>query len=216
MPNDQMLAAGTASDKPKNQATGQTATVADSITDFQKVYDYASEKFGTYQLWGRTPKFEIVTASGTDETAQRADALEVINKKPFMVVDLTATGTGGAPVFASTVAARKILVGERGDDREDRRPAEPVPLELRRRQRRRYAAHRRVRGQVVGRREGAVGRRQGPGVADAEVRGGVPDDRLRPRRVRASPEAEWRPHRHAGGRATTRATPRWPTRRRRS
>ena len=109
VPNDQMLAAGTASDKPKNQATGQTATVADSIKDFQTVYDYADENFGTYQLWGRTPKFEIVTASGTDETAQRADALEVINMKPFMVVDLTATGTGGAPVFASTIAARKIL-----------------------------------------------------------------------------------------------------------
>ncbi len=108
VPNDQMLAAGTASDKPKNQATGQTATVVDSITDFQKVYDYANEKFGTYQLWGRTPTYEVVTASGTDETAQRADALEVINKKPFMVVDLTATGTGGAPVFASTLAARKI------------------------------------------------------------------------------------------------------------
>ena len=42
VPNDQMLAAGTASDKPKNQATGQTATVADSIADFKKSYDYAT------------------------------------------------------------------------------------------------------------------------------------------------------------------------------
>ena len=109
VPNDQMLAAGTAADKPKNQATGQTASVADSITDFQKVYDFADQQLGTYQLWGRHPKFEIVTASGTDETSQRADALEAINRKPFMVVDLTATGTGGAPVFASTVAAHKIL-----------------------------------------------------------------------------------------------------------
>jgi hypothetical protein len=74
------------------------------------MYDYAQAQLGTYQLWGRKPNIEIVTASGADETAQRADALEVINRKPFMVIDMTATGTGGAPVFSSTVASRKILV----------------------------------------------------------------------------------------------------------
>lgn len=108
-PNEEMATSkgGTA---PKDQATGQKGTVADNIADWQEMYDYLQEQFGTYQLWGRTPKIEIVTASGTDETAQRADALDVISRKPFMVVDMTFTSGGGAPVFASTVAAKKILV----------------------------------------------------------------------------------------------------------
>ena len=110
VPNEQMIAAQSGSSPPKNQATGETAKIPDTITDFQKIYDYAQAQFGTYQTWGRTPKIEIVTASGPDETAQRADALEVINRKPFIVVDTTGTATGGAPVFSSTVAARKIVV----------------------------------------------------------------------------------------------------------
>ena len=107
-PNDQMISAG--SQPPKNQATGSKASVADTITDFQKVYDFAQAQLGTYQLWGRTPKFELVTASGADEASQRADALAVIDMKPFMVMDMTGTSTGGAPVFSSTIAARKIVV----------------------------------------------------------------------------------------------------------
>ena len=110
IPNDQMLAGGTGAAGPKNQATGAAAKIPDTIADYVKLYDFAQAQLGTYQLWGRKPNIEIVTASGADETAQRADALEVINRKPFMVVDMTATGTGGAPVFSSTVASRKILV----------------------------------------------------------------------------------------------------------
>ena len=110
IPNDQMLAGGTGAAGPKNQATGADAKIPDTIADYVKLYDFAQAQLGTYQLWGRKPNIEVVTASGADETAQRADALEVINRKPFMVVDMTATGTGGAPVFSSTVASRKILV----------------------------------------------------------------------------------------------------------
>ena len=97
-----------------------TAKLEDTITDFQKIYDYAQQQSSTFQLWGRTPKIEIVTASGADETAQRADALEVINMKPFMVVDLTGTSTAGAPVFSSAVAAKKILVVQLVDHRDSR------------------------------------------------------------------------------------------------
>ena len=46
-------------EEPGNRWQGE---VADTITDFQKVYDYAQKQLGTYQLWGRTPKFELVTA----------------------------------------------------------------------------------------------------------------------------------------------------------
>jgi hypothetical protein len=80
------------------------------MRDWQALFDYATKKNGAYQLWGREPLIEIVTASGSDETAQRADAVEVISRKPFMVVDATATGEGGAPVFSSVVANAKIIV----------------------------------------------------------------------------------------------------------
>ena len=52
---------------------------------------------------------DLVTASGPDETAQRADAVAVIAKKPFMVVDMTGINTGGARVFSTVVARAKIV-----------------------------------------------------------------------------------------------------------
>jgi hypothetical protein len=110
IPNAQMLAAGTGAAPPVNQATGETATPADSVNDTLELYDYAVEQFGAFQLWGRQPIIEIVEASGSDETAQRADALAVIDKQPFIVADLVGTATGGSPVFAAAVAAQGIVV----------------------------------------------------------------------------------------------------------
>ena len=79
------------------------------MEDWQAAYQYAAEKVGAFQLWGRTVALDLVTASGPDETAQRADAVAVIAKKPFMVVDMTATSTGGARVFSTLVARAKIV-----------------------------------------------------------------------------------------------------------
>ena len=95
---------------PKNAVTGQTATPTEVFGEWQTVYDYIQKNLGTYQLWGRTPDIEMVTASGSDETAQRADAVAVIAKKPFMVYDVTGVQTGGAAVFTQMLAARKIVV----------------------------------------------------------------------------------------------------------
>ena len=100
------------------------ATVEQVFTDFDAVYEYAIETYGTYQLWGRTPVYEFVTASGTDEAAQRADALEVIARKPFMVVDASHPVIG-AEVFTATVAGRKILVTSASTTPETRRQAAP-------------------------------------------------------------------------------------------
>ena len=110
-PNEAMLSAESDAgvQVPVNQATKERATVEQAFTDFAAVYDYAIETYGTYELWGRTPVYEFVTASGTDEAAQRADALEVIARKPFMVYDASHP-VSGAEVFSATVAARKILV----------------------------------------------------------------------------------------------------------
>jgi hypothetical protein len=105
---------------PSNQGTGQPATYEQVVNDFDEVYQYAIEQSGTYQTWGRKPVYEFVEATGPttgpDEASQRADALEVIAKKPFMVVDAF---TGGMPVFAATVAAEKIVVVSSSTDAEN-------------------------------------------------------------------------------------------------
>jgi hypothetical protein len=110
VPNADMVAAGTGGAPPTNQATGEVASAADAVADGLEIYEYATENFETFQLWGRTPVVEIVEASGTDEAAQRADALAVIDKQPFMVIDLTATAAGGAPFFSAAVSAQDIVV----------------------------------------------------------------------------------------------------------
>jgi hypothetical protein len=116
VPNEQMLAANT-SPKPTDQATKGPATVADAWEDIAAAYAYAAEHNDTYQLWGRKPVFELFTATGADEAAQRADAVAVIAKKPFMVVDAIST-TAGAPVFSSLVADKKIVVASASTDAE--------------------------------------------------------------------------------------------------
>ena len=110
--NEQMLAQGSgaaSNGRPVNQATREPATPEASIRDFEAIYEYTTERFHTYELWGRKPVFEIVTASGADETAQRADAVEVLAKKPFMVMD-GADFTLGADVFSTAIAAGKTFV----------------------------------------------------------------------------------------------------------
>jgi hypothetical protein len=113
LPNDQMASADTTF---KNQAGGPRPTLDQIYADTEKAYQTLEDQYGTYQLWGRKPVYVKVIASGRDEAAQRADALDVITKKPFMVIDMSATGSGGAPVFSSVVAARKIVVASPSTD----------------------------------------------------------------------------------------------------
>lgn len=109
VPSEEMLdsASSVGGAPPANQGTKERATYEQVVHDFDEVYQYAIERSGTFQTWGRKPVYEFVTATGTDEAAQRADALEVIAKEPFMVVDAFIIG---APVFAATVAAEKVVV----------------------------------------------------------------------------------------------------------
>ena len=90
--------------------SGGPATMTEVMSDWKQLYDYIQEELHTYQTWGRTPDSEMVTASGSDETAQRADAVTVVAKKPFMVYDLTGVQTGGAAAFTQLMAANKIVV----------------------------------------------------------------------------------------------------------
>jgi hypothetical protein len=85
--------------KVTNQATGQPGDIKQAIEDTAAVFfDTAFEK------WGRTPDFEFVTSSGTDEAAQRADAVKVAAMKPFIVFDYF-----GEPVFSKAMAASKVI-----------------------------------------------------------------------------------------------------------
>jgi len=82
----------------KNRATGQFATVEDSVRDTLPIFEK------TYQQWGRKVDVDVVEQSGTDETAQRADAVKVVAMKPFAVIDLT-----GGDVFESSITTKKII-----------------------------------------------------------------------------------------------------------
>jgi hypothetical protein len=111
IPTDAQLAAQRAAggSGPINQATGQPGNWRDNFKDFDTAYQYAIEQFGSYQTWGRHPVYEFVEATGSDEAAQRADALSVIQKKPFIVIDAYDQGLG-APVFESEIAKAHIIV----------------------------------------------------------------------------------------------------------
>jgi hypothetical protein len=84
---------------PLNRSTGKPGTIQDAVLDAQQALD------GRYQTWGRKIEYEFVTYSGTDEAAQRADAVTVAGKKPFAVID-----SAGGSVFSDEIAKRKIVM----------------------------------------------------------------------------------------------------------
>jgi hypothetical protein len=60
-------------------------------------------------------RLNFVHPTGADEAAQRADALEIAQMRPFAVIDVGGTYGGGA-VFASVLARDKIIVINSGGD----------------------------------------------------------------------------------------------------
>jgi hypothetical protein len=99
LPNDQQMAYATR--PPVNQATGQPGTVENAFKDAFAPYQ---EMFETY---GRDVEVEYVTSTGDDEVSQRADALAVLDKKPFIVADGTYTAHG---TFETAIASAKVVV----------------------------------------------------------------------------------------------------------
>ncbi len=88
-----------------DQATGQNGLSTDAVLDLNAIFEQY------WQTWGRTVEYEFVDASGTDEPAQRADAVTVIATKPFAVIDAaTYAQGGGGEVFQRQVQAAKIEV----------------------------------------------------------------------------------------------------------
>ena len=86
-----------AADEPERP--GRSALIEDAVLDAQQALD------GRYELWGRKIEYTFVTYSGTDESAQRADAVKVAQMKPFAVIN-----TSCGPVFSTEIATRKIVV----------------------------------------------------------------------------------------------------------
>jgi hypothetical protein len=81
-----------------NFSTGLPGTIEDAIHDTTAAVGHPLE------TWGRTIEYQYLTRTGTDEAAQRADAVTATARKPFAVLDLAS-----AEVFCSEVAARKVV-----------------------------------------------------------------------------------------------------------
>ena len=85
----------------KNRATGQPPTVQAVVLDTWAALAHV------YETWGRKVEFTFVTASGLDETSQRADVVKVEQEKPMFVINTDARGLG---VLATTLAKDKYVV----------------------------------------------------------------------------------------------------------
>jgi hypothetical protein len=92
------------SSAPVDLGTNQPAYFEDSFPDFQQVLGHS------FNLWNREFEWVTVNPTGTDEAAQRADALNVASKEPFAVVVNVPVTAGGGQVFAAELVAKKIIV----------------------------------------------------------------------------------------------------------
>lgn len=100
VPNSQQKLAA----PPTNLATGAVASTPD---DYKQSFLDAAEVFThSYELWGREVEFTFVESSGDDEASQRADALSVLETKPFMVINAVPR----LPIFESEIAAAKTVM----------------------------------------------------------------------------------------------------------
>jgi hypothetical protein len=102
-----------------NQATGKNEPGAAraALLDENEMFKHI------YETWGRTVEYEFVQSTGSDETAQRADAIAIKEMKPFAVLDLASSiatpGVGGGRVFEQTLVNAKVPLVQP-------RPTEPL------------------------------------------------------------------------------------------
>jgi hypothetical protein len=102
-PNSQQLAALGSRAVPTNIATSKPGTVPDALADNLAGYEHALGK--TYTA-GRDIDLQYVESTGNDDTAQNADAVAVLAKKPFLVLDVA----GNLSAFDAQIAAAKTPV----------------------------------------------------------------------------------------------------------
>ena len=135
---------------------GRTATTEDAYRDWNEVLAHS------YNTWGRKFEFEVVTPTGADEAAQRADALNVAEKKPFAVIvtvpSIGGNAVGAGQVFAADLVAKKIIVFYGGVTNAEAEQAGAVPVARRHRLERRRGERRAVRGAPAARARPPSGR----------------------------------------------------------
>jgi hypothetical protein len=71
---------------PVDNATGTTGSWEDAV------HDHLLPLLEFYETWGRDLEVRFVRSSGTDEAAQRSDAVAVKALKPFAAVDILSSG----------------------------------------------------------------------------------------------------------------------------
>ena len=85
-------------------------------TDEDAAHDLLLAMRPYYETWGREIDVKFYTSTGTDETAQRADAVAIKAMKPFAVVNSYNAGYG---TMAIELAKAKILVYDAETGKED-------------------------------------------------------------------------------------------------
>ena len=85
-------------------------------TDQDAAHDLLLAMRPYYETWGRDIDVKFYTSTGTDEAAQRADAVAIKAMKPFAVVNSYNAGYG---TMAIELAKAKILVYDAETGRED-------------------------------------------------------------------------------------------------
>ena len=97
LPNDTQLETDPV--KPKNKADKSPSTYENAI------HDMLIPQLKYFETWGRDLEVKFVTSSGSDEAAQRADAVAIKSMKPFAVFDLI---VAGLDVLETELAKAKI------------------------------------------------------------------------------------------------------------
>jgi hypothetical protein len=84
-----------------NRATGEPGNDRDAF------HDLIIPMAQYYETWGRSLDVKFVDSSGSDEAAQRADAIAVLELDPFVVIN---GDTSGLDVFEAEIAKADTLV----------------------------------------------------------------------------------------------------------
>jgi hypothetical protein len=95
-----------------NQATGKTGTLADAARDENEMLS------SFYETYGRKLDVEFYVRTGLDEASQRADAIAIAEKKPFIVL-------AALPITGQLLAQRKIISFDTPTDPEVVQKASP-------------------------------------------------------------------------------------------
>ena len=102
-----------------NRATGQPPTAKAAALDAWAALSHV------YETWGRKVEFTFITASGLDETSQRADVVKIEQEKPMFVINTDSRGLG---TLATTLAKDKYIVYSYSTTPEASGGARPLPV----------------------------------------------------------------------------------------